>query len=1105
LKREISKFNPAYEKSPYAGFFCLIIDLNPINSNIKSMLSQKRRLIADFNANNFKKPRFESAVLLFEKQVKKTPKNVAVEFGRERLTYEELNQRVNIMAAFLVRLSDKNQQKIYVLADKGIDIIVAFLGILKSGNILIPINPRHPSETIRATFKEIKPDLIIVQQKYLNLFKKMDKNLTGIKLLNLDRVGQFAKTAPAEKNPVIKGNKYAYIYFTSGSTGHPKAVVGTNINLSFRAEYSLKDKKHLKRNFRIGQISSIYMHLSLGKEILPALCCGATVCIPSDKDILSNIPLLTKWLEDNHIALVDFPGDIFKYFMGGIKKAGRLKDLKHVFVSGVKLDNDKYLKKFFEKFGSRVKLSNFYGATEAPLGFEHEISRNDLKEKVMPIGKTAGAKAIVLNEKREVLLPGQMGEIYIRSPYLTAGYYNNPVLTKKVFIQNPLSRNSQDVVYYTGDMGRLLPDGNIEFLGRGDNQVKIRGFRVELREIEVKLLAHAGIKNCAVLAKKNENGENYLVAYYVAAGHPEPKNYLRTVLPDYMIPSFFIRLERFPLTPSGKIDRLALPEPELAGISRHKAYRLPATKLEGQLAEIWQRALGLKRVSVNDNFFELGGSSLNLIAVNNRLAEQFNTAIPFTAIFQNPTIRELAVFLKNQSKKKTLRKVSIIKKTEERKYYLASRVQKDFWWLSKTRQDPTFLNLPVIIKFSGFLNVKMLQRALREIVKRQEILRTNFLEINGEVFQVIKKEIRPIIKLVNLSKNGGFSTAVGQIRLGKAMRKEIYRPFDLENGSLIRPMLIKTGQRGGLFILVVHNIVFDSTSCQILIDELAELCDSYLKKNQSRLLPLPVQFKNYADWAQQNENNKRLQEGYWLKKLKGKLPLPLRLRTSASHQAGFTDNVEMLTIKDKEILGKIKTICQQVGATTFMFVLALLNAFLFKITGEKDLIIGSNATLRNSARLNRIIGPFFNNLALRNKLSPWQNFMDVLKTAKKTTMEALANREYSFSEFLGNKRTFKDTDRPILNVFLEQPQPVRGSQIGKVELGIVKDAFEKISFDLKLAVRESSSDKLSIRFVCNDRLFSQREMKKISQNFNSILGQIVRSPYAKISDLKIIK
>ena len=389
---------------------------------------------------------------------------------------------------------------------------------------------------------------------------------------------------------------------------------------------------------------------------------------------------------------------------------------------------------------------------------------------------------------------------------------------------------------------------------------------------------------------------------------------------------------------------------------------------------------------------------------------------------------------------------------------------------------------------------------------RERVETGNLPKANGEVFQVIKNKVQPTIKVVDLSKQ-----KVGQDQLWKIIRNEIYKLFNLEKDLLIRVKLINTGQRDGIIILVVHNMVWDSPSVQLLMDEWAELYNSYLKKRSSHLPSLSIQFKDYTNWEQLVKYNRERekQKNYWLEKLKGDLPLPLRfpLTRTFGRQSSLADNTEVLIIEDKKILGKIKTICRQVKATPFMFVLALLDIFLFKVTGKRDLIVGTSVTLRNSSKLNKLIGPFFSNLALRNKLLPRQNFLDILKTAKKTTLEALANRRYTFSELAKEKGIIRNTDHPLLNVFLDQiARRDRIKKFKKIEFNFIWDSFEKITLDLKLSIKESSLDKrLLLRFSYNPHLFSRKKMKEFSQNFEEILGQVIHNPYIKIDDLKMIK
>jgi amino acid adenylation domain-containing protein len=520
---------------------------------------QRRALIADFNTVNFK-PKFKNIFLLLESQIKKNPKKIAIEFGEEKITYGELGQKTDVINNFLTCFLKKNQQKIYIFADKGIDTIAAFLGVLKSENILIPLNPKYPPEMIKEIFKEVKPDLVIVQKKYLDVLKQGAKNLLRLPILTIDELIKEQFSPKRKRLRHAAKNIYSYIYFTSGSTGRPKAVLGRASSLIFYVECS-RMIRYLNKS-RIAHLLSIYAPQSLLRVILPALCWGATLCFPESYSLLFKGSDLVKWLEDNRIAYMNLATSLFKYFVNGIKNKNQLKNLKYIMAAGDKFPNDRYLKNFFDKINPRTKLFNSYGSTELPLGFIYKVSKADLNKNIIPIGKSRGGKAIVLNDKMEVQLPGEIGEIYIRAPYfLPAGYYNNPELTKKVFIKNPFSRNPKDIIYRTGDIGRLLTDGNIEILGRKDNQVKIRRWRVEPEGVEAKILTHPKIKNCAVLAKKDKNGENYLVAYYTARRGLSEKQlifFLKQRLPDYMLPSYFIRLTKMPLNFNNKIDRLAL-------------------------------------------------------------------------------------------------------------------------------------------------------------------------------------------------------------------------------------------------------------------------------------------------------------------------------------------------------------------------------------------------------------------------------------------------------------------------------------------------------------------------------------------------------------------
>lgn len=616
----------------------------------KNLSHQARGILADFNCDDFPRLKFKRAVELFEFRAKELPKKIAIESGNKKVTYKELDDRARRIGDFLTVFLGKNQQKIYVLADNSIETIIAFLGILKSGNILIPLNPQYPFKIIKEIFQDVRPDFVISEKKYLKLLRPVNKSLRlGVLIIddqtavnykkgnlefmgfgNLDDFCGLRKKSQRERN-----NSNACIYFTSGSTGRFKAVLMSDSCLAFGSELAIK--KYIRTDSRFGHFFSIYMHTSLTRGIMPALCGGATLCI-FENDLLFDIPRMISWLEKNRVSLISCPAPIFKYLAEEIRTEDQLKKLKHVLVMADKLNNGNYLKNFFDKIGSRVKLVNLYGSTEAPVGFRYEISKTDLKKNIMPVGRSPAAKAVVLNENRQVQPPGAVGEIFIRSPYLAAGYYNDATQTAKVFIKNPFSRKIGDIIYRTGDLG-LISSGNLECLGRVDQQVKIGGKRIELGAVEAAVQKRPDVKDAVVVMWKDS-----LAAYFVAEKKISPADfraYLKNILPDFMIPHFFSQLDRLPLTPNGKIDRRFL---SMLKPPAEKKSRSPITDLQKKIVKIWQEVLELDNVGINDNFFDAGGNSLKIIEINRKLKE-LGVNLSSVVLFKCPTIQALTDYL----------------------------------------------------------------------------------------------------------------------------------------------------------------------------------------------------------------------------------------------------------------------------------------------------------------------------------------------------------------------------------------------------------------------------------------------------------------------------
>ncbi len=604
---------------------------------------------------------------MFEEQVERNPDGCAVAFQNERVSYRELDARSNQLARGLRALNIERGQGVGIMLGTGPSQIVALLGVLKAGCYFVCIDPEHPASRQQRILEEVAPPCVITEAACLRRRAELWRQLRREGACSLLLMDEGAGTVdvvdamPPDRSwldaqdatrPDVEVNPrdIAYVVYTSGSSGRPKGIAQSHNSFSQFAEW-MGSKFRIESGKRVAQWASITYDAAYA-EILGALCHGATLCMAT-ADVRSDPRAVAEWLEREAVSvLVTVPSFCSQVFdvlgerggSGGARPP--LNALEFVLLAGETLPT-KLARAWLDRYPRRPKLYNLYGPTESVLATFHEVARGDDERRSIPIGRAIDGRQILILDAGQRLCPvGTAGELYVRSPYLTNGYFRNPEETLKRFVQNPLHDNYRDEVYRTGDLARWLPDGNIEFFGRIDNQVKVRGIRVELEEIEAALLRHEAVSECAVAAHEYEDGDRRLVGYVVADDSLTAaalREFAEAWLPGYMLPSTFVFLDSLPRTSSGKIERGGLPKPDAT--ARGEAgdhYVAPRTPVEAGIAEVWREFLGVERVGVDDDFFRLGGHSLLATRVMNRVRGMYAVEIPLRDFIGAPTVASLS-------------------------------------------------------------------------------------------------------------------------------------------------------------------------------------------------------------------------------------------------------------------------------------------------------------------------------------------------------------------------------------------------------------------------------------------------------------------------------
>ncbi|OYD86515.1 non-ribosomal peptide synthetase, partial [Nostoc sp. 'Peltigera membranacea cyanobiont' 213] len=548
-------------------------------------------------------------------------------------------------------------------------------------------------------------------------------------------------------------------------------------------------------------------------------------------------------------------------------------------------------------------------------------------------------------------------------------------------------------------MARYLPDGNIEYLGRIDNQVKIRGFRIELGEIETALSQHPHVQASCVIAREDTPGDKRLVAYIV----PQPqvtltiselRSDLKEKLPDYMVPSAVVILESLPLTPNGKVNRRALPAPELSNELLEK-YVAPRTPIEEMLALLWTQVLKVELVGRHDNFFELGGHSLLATQLISRVRNSLKVELPLRSLFAAPTIAELAPNIQRlQQQDLELAAPPILRRTENAELPL-SYAQQRLWFLDQFEPNSASYNIPFGLRLVGSVNVDALQQSLIEIIHRHEALRTNFITVDGQAAQIIQQETNWTLSVVDLQH---LPVTEQEIAAQKLVKQQAFEPFDLASEALIRATLIVLSQTEQWLLVCMHHIVSDGWSIGVFVQELQAIYNAYSQSEPSPLLPLPIQYADFALWQRQWLVGEVLnsQLSYWQEQL-ANVPTFLPLPTDRPRPVVQTFNgANMEFSLSVELTQKLVKLSHKQGCTLFMTLLAAYNTLLYRYTGQTDILVGTPIANRDRTEIEGLIGFFVNTLVMRTDLSENPSFNELLPRLREMALSAYAHQDLPF-------------------------------------------------------------------------------------------------------------
>ncbi|MDO7888082.1 non-ribosomal peptide synthetase [Hymenobacter cheonanensis] len=1036
-------------------------------------------------------PRAQASFLaLWQASVATHAARIALSGPGRSLTYAQLNERAGAVAYELTRRGLGPGDTVALLLERSEWMVVGMLASMLAGVTYVPLDPAYPEALLRYMLENAECKLLLTSAQRPIAWPP------PIDCLSLE---DYAPAPAGQRGPLpapgISADTPCYIIYTSGSTGNPKGVL---ISHGALADYALSFQAYFQVTAQdvVLQQASISFDTSV-EEIFPVLAAGGRLHIlPNPKDL----DALRAALQAEHVTLLSTNPYVIAYLNAGVLPASL-----RVLISGGDVLKPEYITHLLAQ---PVALYNTYGPTESTVcATYHKV---ECLEQNIPIGKPFSNREVyVLSETLQQQPVGLDGELYLGGAGLALGYYNQPELTSQKFIPHPFRPGQR--VYRTGDVGCLRPDGSILFKGRADNQLSYRGYRLEAQYIEAAISAqHAGLDS--LVAVRHLQGHPVLVAF-VQHATPLPytladwRRLLGSQLPAHMIPEVWVQVAAFPLLPNGKVDRKALPEIHadmLAVEARPKT--APQNAVEERLCQIWAQILNQPAVGTSDSFFELGGHSLNVIQLLGRLRTEFQVSLQLKDVFTHATIGQLALLLTPTHPQPAAQLIAPGRAPAAR--FPLTHAQKRMWLVSQTEEASRAYHIAGALALKGEVSRAWAAETLGAMVSRHEALRTVFQEDSaGELYQ----QVLPLEEVTDAFFT--YYELAGEAALPALLREVVYGAFDLATGPLLRVALVKTAPAEYLLVYVMHHIISDGWSMEVLFKEFMAGYGARATGQPAALPPLPIQFRDYVRWAQE-QPPQLAEEAYWVKKFADKVPV-LDLPTQHPRSSNRTFNgAEVVLPLPAGLHQQLQARCEAEGATLFMGLFALLNVTLFRYTGQETTVIGTPLANREQPELQQQVGLFLNVLAIKTEFSGSLSFRSLLRVQKQELLQAYEHRSYPFDKLIGQLPYALEPSRsPFFDILLVLHNQATLTQLHPTAAGLPGlevaqyKNLPRESSQLDLAFSFSyapAGQGLSLALEYNRDLFSDWFARQLAAHFIALAEQAVAHPDVPISALRLL-
>ncbi|MCW2917434.1 MAG: amino acid adenylation protein [Actinomycetia bacterium] len=1040
-------------------------------------------LIAGWTGTATEYPRHESLAALFSAQAAKRPDSVSLVDGERQLTYAVVAERSARIASSLRRLGVRPGARVGVFLDRSPELVIGLLGVARTGASYVPLDLAYPPERLAFMMADSQVDVVITVSSLRSSLPPQ------LKTLCLDEPADRVDSASSEPD-IPGGEALAYVMYTSGSTGRPKGVA-----VPQRAVARLvcdTDYVDLRADDRIAFASNTAFDAATF-EIWGALLNGAALVVVGKERALDPVEYAS-YIRWQSLTTLFMTTALFHQFAAAVPDA--FATTRQMLTGGELMDASAV--RAVLRAGPQ-RLLHVYGPTESTtFATWHRVDAVPEDAVTVPIGlPLANTTAYVLDDAGRPVPPGAVGQLFLGGDGLSHGYSGRPALTAERFVPDPIGTAPGARLYRTGDLVRVDPDGRLVFSGRTDHQVKLRGYRIELGEVEAALRAHPAVTEAVVTLREDSPGDKRLIAYVVAEEPPvaDLREHCSRRLPDYMIPAAFVALDRLPLNPNGKIDRSALPAPEIDRRDLGTRYLPLRPGLEELLAGLWAQVLGVERIGRDDNFFTLGGHSLDATRLQTRLRSTLSVQVPLRVIFERTTLAELATQIDALRRAGEGGEIPPLQPRHDSAPPPLSFPQQRLWFLEHWEPGTPLYHISGAVRLHGRLDVVAFRTAWESVVERHEVLRTHVSDVGpGDPRQIVTGGLETGMPVVDLS---GLPSDAREETVRRLVRDTVETPFELTAGPLWRVVIVRIGPDENVLALCLHHLIADGESIRVLLDELGT---HYRASGKALLPPLPIQYGDYAAWQKSWLDGDHLaaELAYWGTQLAGLSPitLPVDRPRSSGPSVAASASVQLGAELDNEL----RKLTQDAGVTTFMALFAAYAVSLGQTLQLGEAVVGTPTANRTQPELENAIGFFVNTLVLRLDLGGDPTFRELLGRAREVCLGAYTHQAVPFEQVVHQLAPDRDTTHlPFFQTwFVVQEMPSMGEAFTGLRLEPVSPAEQLARYDLRLDVQRSAAGLRAV-FEYKADLFEASTVARLARAFERVVGIVAAEPDMRLS------